>query len=132
MNCLEEDNDIQEADVNILPPENGNETGVDSDGSDDEHSGDVNHLPRRILYQPCEIVSVNDDEFEPDDPMPLSELQKNEKAQRKTYQKSTWVKNPKKVPDNDIVIICNPLPCSAEAANTSTPIDLFKLFLMKN
>ncbi|KAK9712568.1 hypothetical protein QE152_g24824 [Popillia japonica] len=41
---LEEEDDTQEADVYISPPENGNVTEVDSDGSDVEHSDDVNHL----------------------------------------------------------------------------------------
>lgn len=76
MKWLKEDHDTQEAVVYILLPENGNEAEVDSDGCDNEHLGDVNHLPRRILCQPCEIVPAYDDKFEPDDLMPLPGLQK--------------------------------------------------------
>lgn len=84
---LIEEDDIVNSNVYILPPENGNETEADSDESDDEHVGDINHLPRGILNQLCEFVPVvEDEEYEPEDLIPLSELRKSLSNQKKTYK----------------------------------------------
>ncbi|XP_050300191.1 collagen alpha-1(XXVI) chain-like [Anthonomus grandis grandis] len=55
MDYLEEDDDLPESNIYILPPDDENETEVDSDESDDEHAANINDLPRGILSQECEI-----------------------------------------------------------------------------
>ncbi|KAK9701064.1 hypothetical protein QE152_g30838 [Popillia japonica] len=99
-----------------------------SDGFDDEHSDDVSHLPRAVMCQPCEIVPPNDDEFQPDDIMQLSEGKEGKSTVKDLSQKSVWVNNPKKLPDNAIVTIYNPLPCSAELTNLSTRNSFLSFF----
>lgn len=56
MDILEETDDIPNLNVNILHPEDGNETETSSDGSDDEYVADMNHLPRGVLNQFCKNV----------------------------------------------------------------------------
>lgn len=60
--ALLEADDIGEIDATerilyVTPPdEGGNVTDVDSDNSDDEHEGDLNHLGRRLLAAECELA----------------------------------------------------------------------------
>lgn len=59
---MEEEGDIPSSNVYILPPaEEGNESGIDSDVSDEEHTGDVNHLPHRNLRQSFELAPLDND-----------------------------------------------------------------------
>lgn len=86
-----EDDDFYSPDVFILPPDNTNETDVDSDESDDDHVGNVNHLPRGILRQPCELVhDDDDDEYEAEDLMTLAELRRCMKGNDKIKYKLVY------------------------------------------
>jgi hypothetical protein len=120
-------------DINIEPPEEYNgDSGEDNDNSDDEHVGDVNHLPRGILCQGAEIRRVVDDEYEAEDLIPLAELfpqpGPSDKKIRKVGQAKksyTWLEE---IPDFSINIVSDPRPPSAEAQLAKNPIDFFNLF----
>ena len=56
--------------ISILPPEEEGITDEDSDGSDDEITGDFTHLPRRILNSTAHTSSEVDIESEKRPPLP--------------------------------------------------------------
>ncbi|GLV38192.1 hypothetical protein CBL_12838 [Carabus blaptoides fortunei] len=68
-----EDNTIEEdATIYLLPPEEQTaETDEDSDRSDDEHEGDINHLGHGSLKTVCELQTQESD-WESEDDLPLS------------------------------------------------------------
>ncbi|KAI4467745.1 transposase is4 [Holotrichia oblita] len=124
-----EDDAINSPDVFILPPDNSNETDVDSDESDDDHVGNVNHLPRGILSQPCELVrDDDDDEYEAEDLMTLVELRRSMKDDEgeQSYEKSKWT-NPTVIAD-ETRRECDPEQPSTDSRTAKTPLDYFKLF----
>lgn len=141
MNILEEDDDIPESNLYILPPEEENDTEADSDESDDEHVGNVNHLPRGILSQQCEMVPLeeeSDDDSDPEESMPLSQLRKKLKQDQfelgvtEPYIKSKWYTNPSDPPVNNMSTVCTPKTVSREAEQATRPSDFFRLFFSSN
>ena len=78
--------------ISILPPEEEGITDEDSDGSDDEITGDFTHLPRRILNSTAHTSSEVDIESEKRPPLP------------KRKKKRQWKTNP---PKPRKILICN-------------------------
>lgn len=131
--ALEEDDSLQDniSEVYILPPQNeGAETDEDSDASDDEHTGNVNHFSKGILDNKCEFRITNDDDYDKEDLLPLSRLQNvtnnsstNENGKR--HKKNHWSNN---IPIFSINKECTPKPPSAVALECENPMDFFQLF----
>ena len=71
--------------ISILPPEEEGITDEDSDGSDDEITGDFTHLPRRILNSTAHTSSEVDIESEKRPPLP----KRKKKRQWKTTPPKT-------------------------------------------
>ena len=71
--------------ISILPPEEEEITDEDSDGSDDEITGDFTHLPRRILNSTAHTSSEVDIESEKRPPLP----KRKKKRQWKTTPPKT-------------------------------------------
>lgn len=134
LDCLEEDDNLPESNIYILPPDEGGDTEADSDQSDDEHEANINNLPRGILSQACEMVYANnDEESDPEDLLPLAVLRKKIKCEpqiehTKPYQKSKWREIEAERLNSEIVITCNPSEPSPEATRATNPTDFFKLF----
>lgn len=138
VDILDDEEDTAETDIYILPPENEYDTEADSDYSDDEHIGNINHLPRGILSKPCEIVSMetnSNDDSDPEDILPLADLRKrliqnkgNENIPTATYVKSKWIVAPADKPNNNICTSCKPKDVSTEAEQASTPSEFLRLF----
>lgn len=120
-------------DIYIEPPEEGDgNSEEDSDNSDDEHVGDINHLPRGILCQGAEVRRRVDDEYEAEDLIPLAELfpqpgpSGNKKRKVVPAKKShNWLQE---IPNFSINVVCEPRPPSAEAQLARNPVDFFNLF----
>ncbi|ERL87291.1 hypothetical protein D910_04686 [Dendroctonus ponderosae] len=76
VDILENDSDGDELlDIYMEPPEvTEGDVDEDSDKSDDDHEGDINHLPRQILHKGGEIRHAVDDEYDADDLIPLAQL----------------------------------------------------------
>lgn len=114
-----------------MPPDDANDTEEDSDQSDEEHEGNINHLPRGVLNQTCEAVGLNENDWDPEDFLPLSVVQKiiNTEGNRKSvesYTKSKWVAANVNKPS--CTTTCSGKQPSDEAKSASIPIDFFKLF----
>ncbi|KAG8311935.1 hypothetical protein J6590_032909 [Homalodisca vitripennis] len=59
---LETCNDDQERHIFVIPPIDGVDTDTDSDLSDDDHEGNLNHLGRNILGSICEVQTACKDD----------------------------------------------------------------------
>lgn len=92
----------------------------------------VNHLPRGILNKPCEVVPLDEDDWELEDLLPLSTLQKNMKTYKEVdAKKSNPIKctqNADDVPTGHMITECTGKVPSSEAKNASSPVEIFKLF----
>lgn len=140
LDCIEDEPNVPNSNIYILPPVGeGDNTDVDSDDSDEEHSANVNNLPRSILCQPCEVVPTEDedDNYDFDDLIPLSELRKKLILEKNTskevdvtfsYKRTKWTPDPQEMPNNNINTNCDPVPASDQAKNSITPSDFFHLF----
>ncbi|GLV46810.1 hypothetical protein CBL_20956 [Carabus blaptoides fortunei] len=122
-----EDNTIEEdATIYLLPPEEQTaETDEDSDRSDDEHEGDINHLGHGLLKTVCELQTQESD-WESEDDLPLSSF-----LQKKTtyYKKTDWVDAQL---DVNLVTTCEEILPPDELSRLSNPIDFFNLFFDDN
>lgn len=135
------------ADIYIQPPNTDLiESELDSDSSDQE-VGDINHLPRGILSQECEISFHNDEENHPiiqesesdDDNLPLSVIRErllnNKKAKKYSKSKKTHDWTARDLQTN-INTTFQPVRCSEQAQSAESPVDFFTLFftedVMKN
>lgn len=59
---LEAYNDGLQRLIYVVPPNDGADTDADSDKSDDEHEGNLNHLGRNLLNSVCEVqTAIKDD-----------------------------------------------------------------------
>ena len=123
---LMEDNDIKEnATVYLLPPEEQNiETDEDSDRSDDEHEGDINHLGQRLMKTVCELQTPESD-WESEDDLPLSSFLEN----KTNYKKTNWVDEQL---NTNLVTTCEDIVPPDELSCLSNPIDFFNLFFDDN
>lgn len=134
-------NEYDHLDVYLgIPDDPGVDTEEDSDNSDDEHIGDVNHLSRGILQQNCEIRHRFQEDFDEDDLIPLARLfpkpgpslasndKKNEQGnKRKKLHK--WTKNPPNFSVNKTCVLRDP---SLEAKSAKNPVSFFLLFFDEN
>lgn len=130
------------SDINlyVLPPIDGCETDKDSDNSDDEHEGNVNHLGPAMLRTFGEVQTVRrhdgsgDESSSSDesDDEPLSKKLKTDCGNHKVSKKSDtshWVKSQ---PEYCIETKFEPIPPSHEAQLCQSPVDFFKLFFHDN
>nr|XP_023024004.1 piggyBac transposable element-derived protein 2-like [Leptinotarsa decemlineata] len=142
VDILEEEDNVPQSNIYILPPEDEYETGVDTDESDDEHIGDINHLPRGILSQPCQMTALfpeSEEYSDSEDSLPLSQLQKRLKlnqgnaniGKEESYTKSKRFADPADLPNNNISTFCNPKEVSPDAKQALTHTDFFRLFFGK-
>ncbi|XP_030747084.1 piggyBac transposable element-derived protein 2-like [Sitophilus oryzae] len=137
LQCLEEDDDNVPMDIYVQPPDDGKESGADSDLSDDEHEANLDHLPRNLLSAPCEVrkrlsEDMDEDEYSSEDDLSLSELRKKllqdvtHTKSKKTKSKVTWQKT---LPTNCIKnAFLSEVSMSQEVEDCKTPVDFFRLF----
>ena len=100
--------------ISILPPEEEGITDEDSDGSDDEITGDFTHLPRRILNSTAHTSSEVDIESEKRPPHP--------KRKKKRQWKTT---PPKTQKDLDLPLKFGPKIEEFLNMSISSPMDAF-------
>lgn len=101
-----------------------NETDQDSDGSDDEHEANLDHLGPKLLTAEGEIQDEFDDWSDSDDE-PLAKYRKTVSSSVRAGNALRWRKVD---PVYDIQTECETIPPSAEAQADSSPTDFFELF----
>ena len=107
----------------------GGDTDIDSDKSDDEHEGNLNHLGRKLLQTTAEAKSSSQaNNLDETDIEPRSKTVVSKKSKERS-QKVNWRKCD---PSYEINTTCNPIPFSLEAHNCNTPVQFFELFFSEN
>lgn len=114
--------DLGDVNIYAIPPIDENDTDQDSDASDEEHEGNLNHLGRKLLCTEAEIHIQNDDVDSDDEP--LAKYQRTSTS-RNRNNNNFWRKID---PSYTIVTQCEAIPISVEAQNCKTPIEFFELF----
>lgn len=139
----------QPIDFYIEPPDDGDITECDSDVSDKDCEGNINHLGSKLLRANCEYevrtavpeerqiipnktATVGYFDFDSSDEEPLSKYAKTNKA-HSTKAKSVKafadnIRWRKSLPEFDINTNCEEQPASKKAISCETPLDFLKLF----
>lgn len=115
---------MQELNIFAIPPLEENETDQDSDGTDDEHEANLDHLGPKLLTAEGEIQDEFDDWSDSDDE-PLAKYRKTVSSSVRAGNALRWRKVD---PVYDIQTECETIPPSAEAQADSSPTDFFELF----
>lgn len=134
-------------DIFVEPPDDGAITECDSDASDEECEGNLNHLGSKLLRANCEFKvpkrlpegnqsksflpnktkTIGYYDFDSSDEEPLCKYSKTSKK-TKSVQKPINIKWKIKSPEFDINTKCEEQPVSFEAQHIETPLEFFKLF----
>ncbi|KAK9754841.1 Transposase IS4 [Popillia japonica] len=140
LQALEEDQIEDAIDIYTLPHEDGNDTDMDEDLSDDEHCADLNSLGPKMLKTVCEVESrINApstaekptpscSHWDSSDEEPLSKYARvhfKRVKQKKAKTNYSWSHSK---PSFNMVVNCEKVPPSEAVKTCKTSLDFLKLF----